>query len=118
MGDLTDARKRPSLSDPGSVATRLVDGIRAVPVALWLLLGLALVLRLVIVRYGLPQEFDPDEEIFVRAALRMIRVGSLDPDWYGQPGSTLIDGLAALYAAHGLLGVLSGASRPGLSRVR
>jgi Dolichyl-phosphate-mannose-protein mannosyltransferase len=107
--DQTDSLEFATGGRDDALSARVLGAVRSVPGGIWALLALAVILRLLIVRYGLPQEFDPDEDIFVRAALRMIRLGTLDPDWYGQPASPFIDGLAALYAAHGLPGVLSGA---------
>ncbi len=38
----------------------------------------------------------------------MMSNGDLDPDWYGAPASTLMTGMAALYAAYGFAGILLG----------
>lgn len=72
-------------------------------------MSLALLLRLAVVGYGLPYEFDPDERLFVDAAWHMVESGSPDPRWYNAPASTLIDVLGLLYATYGLAGVLAGA---------
>ena len=58
--------------------------------------------------YGLPQQWDADEIIFVQAAGTMLENRSLDPGWYGAPASTLIAGLAALYALIGGFGLVFG----------
>ena len=82
--------------------------VASVPLVVWAILALALGLRLIVVNYGLPQELYPEEEVHAKAALHMIERTTLDPAWYGHPASTLIDGLAGLYAAYGLIGVLTG----------
>ena len=92
---------------------RVIDRVGVVPLAVWGILGLALSLRLAVVSFGLPQELDADEETFVEAALHMVHERTLDPSWFGDPASTLLDVLAALYAAHGILGVLTGTARSG-----
>lgn len=44
----------------------------------------------------LPYAPDVDEPVFVQAAIHAARHASLDPGWYGHPGSTVIYPLAAL----------------------
>lgn len=75
---------------------------------IWLIAGLALVLRLLMVPYGLPYEFDPDERLFVDAAWQMVEGGAWDPGWNGVPASTLMDILAAVYALYGSAGAMLG----------
>ena len=87
---------------------RTIDVVRGTPLLVWLIFLVALVVRLVGTPYALPQQLDPDEPIFVDGALRMISNGDLDPDWYGAPASTLMTGMAALYAAYGFAGILLG----------
>ena len=91
-----------------SALRRVLRAARATPWPVWLIFLLALAVRLVGVPYGLPQQLDPDEPIFVQGALRMVTEGNLDPGWYGAPASTLMDGMAGLYAAYGLVGILGG----------
>lgn len=64
----------------------------------WLLaiLGLALALRLHGIAFGLPALYDQDEPIFVMAALKMLRGPTLDPGWFGHPGTTTIYALAVV----------------------
>ena len=85
--------------------TRLLAQIPAIA---WVVIGLALLLRLAGVAYGLPQQLDPDEELIVRAAGRMLANGSLDPEWYDHPASTLIDVLALLYGGYVGIGLVTG----------
>lgn len=68
--------------------------------------------------WGLPQELDPDEMIFMGAALRMLASHSLDPGWYGAPAQPLIYALGAGYAVYivildqlGIIGSLGDAAR-------
>ena len=44
----------------------------------------------------LPYAPDVDEPVFVRAAVRIARHASLNPGWFGHPGSTVLYPLAAL----------------------
>jgi hypothetical protein len=87
---------------------RARDTLVGVPWYVWLIASLALVLRLAIVPYGLPYEFDPDERLFVDAAWRMVESGTGDPDWYNVPASTLMDLLAAAYLVYGVAGEAMG----------
>ncbi len=68
------------------------------PIALGAILLLALALRLVGVRYGLPYPLlDPDEGSIVPRAWRMSHGGHLDPGWYDYP-SLLMAVLAPVQA--------------------
>lgn len=87
---------------------RCARALVTTPISVWILLLIALLLRLAGVAFGLPQQLDPDERIFVQGALRMLTDGDLDPGWYGGPASTLMGGLAILYGAYGAMGVLAG----------
>lgn len=46
---------------------------------------------------NLPYTMEADENIFVERAALMASTGDLNPGWFGNPGSTLIYPLAALY---------------------
>ncbi|WP_298282043.1 phospholipid carrier-dependent glycosyltransferase [Novosphingobium sp.] len=61
-----------------------------------------LVLRIHGVSFGLPALNDPDELIFELGSLRMLRTLSLNPGWFGHPGTTTMEILAA--ANLGVLG--------------
>ena len=110
MNEQADALAIRDASGLRSVIARVAHVVGAIPPVVWIILILALLLRLMIAGYGLPQELYSEEQVYVRGALRMIGQRTLDPGWYGHPASTLMDGLAAVYAIHGWLGVLSGAS--------
>ena len=58
--------------------------------ALVLILLIALALRLNNITFGLPSLWDPDEPIFMLIPLNMITDRTLDPGWFGHPGSTTI----------------------------
>lgn len=63
-----------------------------------LVLLLAFALRLRGLAFGLPALLDPDEPTFVLLALKLLRNGTLNPGWFGHPGSTTIYLLAMVEA--------------------
>ncbi len=87
---------------------------RATAVALGLILLVALAARLDGVGFGLPALYDPDEPIFVLAGLKLISHHTLNPGWFGHPGSTTIYMLALIeigtYAVGHWLGDFAGTS--------
>jgi hypothetical protein len=58
--------------------------------------------------YGLPQELDPDEQLFVRGAGNILANRTLDPDWYGAPAQLLMYLLAATFAVVVVVGLTIG----------
>lgn len=72
------------------------------------ILFIALGWRLHNIGFGLPSMYDPDEPIFMITALRMLVDGTLNPGWFGHPGSTTIYLVAAIDAAVAALGLVSG----------
>ena len=81
----------------------------------WVLLGiiaLSLLLHLWGIRKDLPYTPGMDEPTFVKAALRIVASGKLNPGWFGHPGSTVIYPLASLYHIRYRLGTLSFLSWP------
>jgi hypothetical protein len=78
---------------------------RALLVAL-LLAGLAW--RLNNIGFGLPSLYDPDEPIFMIKALELLQKGTLNPGWFGHPGSTTIYLLALIDLSVILAGLASG----------
>lgn len=78
----------------------------------WLLIivAVALALRIPGLAFGLPALYDQDEPIFVMAALKMLRGPTLDPGWFGHPGTTTIYALVLVdvlvFAAGRLTGQL------------
>lgn len=57
---------------------------------------LALALRLRGLGFGLPALYDPDEPIFILNSLKLLRDGTLNPGWFGHPGTQTIYALALL----------------------
>lgn len=76
--------------------------------ALGFVLLLALALRLVNIGFGLPSLYDPDEPMFMLKALKLLKEGTLNPGWFGHPGSTTIYLLAVIQGLVLLLGLASG----------
>ena len=76
--------------------------------ALLLILAVAAALRLYGVDFGLPALNDPDEPLFVMTALEMLRNHSLNPGWFGHPGTTTLYCLALVSLAVGGLGIATG----------
>ena len=77
-------------------------------IALGSILMVALGWRLHNIAFGLPSMYDPDEPIFMITALRMLVDGTLNPGWFGHPGSTTITLVAAIDAAVAAAGLASG----------
>jgi hypothetical protein len=64
---------------------------------LFSLFCLSLLMHLWGVRRDLPYLYEIDEPIFVERAVNMVASGSLNPGWFGNPGSTLMYPLAMIY---------------------
>jgi 4-amino-4-deoxy-L-arabinose transferase-like glycosyltransferase len=77
--------------------------------ALAIILLVALAWRLNNIGFGLPSLYDPDEPIFMIKALELLTNGTLNPKWFGHPGSTTIYLLALIDAAVVGSGLASGA---------
>jgi len=76
--------------------------------ALLLILLIAAALRIEGVGFGLPSLNDPDEPLFVMTALDMLRNHSLNPGWFGHPGTTTLYCLALVSLAVGGIGIATG----------
>lgn len=59
-------------------------------IALPLVLLMALGLRLYNLGFGLPSLYDPDEPLFVIKAVELLTDRTLNPRWFGHPGTTTI----------------------------
>jgi len=75
--------------------------------------GLALVLLGVLIAmagssYDLPYFTNIDEKLYTDLAISMLQRGSINPKWFGHPGTLTIYLLAVWYGLLGLLAVLSG----------
>lgn len=77
--------------------------------ALWVVLIVALGLRVHGFWFGLPYVLTGDgENTFIEPAVRMVVSGDLNPHWFGHPGSTVIYPLALLYGLIYLAGHAAG----------
>lgn len=76
--------------------------------ALGFILVVALAWRLVNIGFGLPSLYDPDEPMFMVMALTLLKEGTLNPGWFGHPGSTTIYLLALIDVVVVVGGLLTG----------
>jgi hypothetical protein len=76
--------------------------------ALLLILAVTTGLRLHGVAFGLPSLNDPDEPLFVMTAIDMIRSHTLDPHWFGHPGTITLYCLVLVILAIGGIGIATG----------
>ncbi len=72
-------------------------------IILFLILVIAIAVRLYVINYDLPFVYDQDEPLFVTYALSMLKNRDLNPHWFGAPASTTMYLLALVYA--GIFGV-------------
>src|SRR5437868_6505920 len=87
---------------------RMNRPVSASRLALGAILGLAVVLRLYQIGFGLPGLYDPDEPLFIVMGAGLLTRGTLNPHWFGHPGSTTIYLTALIQALVFLTGWLSG----------
>lgn len=73
-----------------------------------LVLVTATAMRLRGLDFGLPALLDPDEPIFVLLGLKLIKEGTLNPGWFGHPGTVTIYAMALVQIAVVLVGKLTG----------
>ncbi|MEJ7925889.1 glycosyltransferase family 39 protein [Sphingobium sp. AN641] len=67
---------------------------RGPAILLFGILLLAVVTRLQGIGFGLPALYDPDEPLFALSAVKLLAERTLNPGWFGHPGTTTIYGLA------------------------
>ena len=72
------------------------------------ILGVAALFRLRGVDFGLPSLHDPDEPLFMLFGYKLLSEGTLNPGWFGHPGTTTIYTIAVLEAGTFLYGWLAG----------
>jgi len=72
------------------------------------ILALALGLRLHGLAFGLPALNDPDEPLFMMTAFDMLRGHSLNPHWFGHPGTITLYSLALVMVAVAAVGLATG----------
>ena len=68
----------------------------------------ALALRVHHAGFGLPSMHDPDEPIFMIMAYKLLNEGTLNPQWFGHPGTTTIYLLAVIDVIVAGFGLLTG----------
>src|SRR5947209_12730753 len=73
-----------------------------------IVLVIALALRVYDIGFGLPSLHDPDEPIFMVLALRLFQKHTLNPGWFGHPGSTTIYLIALIDIVVFATGLLTG----------
>ncbi|MDP5280756.1 glycosyltransferase family 39 protein [Sphingomonas sp. DG1-23] len=73
-----------------------------------LILLVAAGLRVRGIGFGLPALNDPDEPLFMMTAIEMLRNHSLNPGWFGHPGTITLYCLAAVSFAVGAIGIATG----------
>ena len=76
--------------------------------ALGLILAVALALRLHMIGFGLPSMYDPDEPFFILKAYEMLDGRTLNPHWFGHPGTTTLYLVMLVEVGVVLVGLLLG----------
>jgi len=79
--------------------------------AAWILcivLLASILLRLNGITFGLPALYDPDEPLFIINGLKLLKEHTLNPGWFGHPGTTTIYAMALVELLVFLAGVISG----------
>ncbi|WP_426266916.1 ArnT family glycosyltransferase [Sphingomonas sp. LHG3443-2] len=84
---------------------------RRARILLLFVFAVALALRLAYIGFGLPSLYDPDEPLFMVKAAQLIADRTLNPRWFGHPGSTTIYLTALIQIATFLVGFLAGSFR-------
>ena len=78
------------------------------PVLLGAIILIGLGLRCLNLGFGLPAMYDPDEPLFVLKAFKLLDDHTLNPAWFGHPGTTTIYLLALIDVVVALVGLSSG----------
>jgi Dolichyl-phosphate-mannose-protein mannosyltransferase len=73
-----------------------------------LIILIAVALRLWGISFGLPSLNDPDEPLFIVTSLTLIAEKTLNPGWFGHPGTTTIYALALINLAVVGIGMMTG----------
>jgi hypothetical protein len=88
---------------------------RAVRISLAAILLVAAVIRLHNIDFGLPSLWDDDEPFFLMFGLKLLKNQTLNPGWFGHPGTVTIYLIAActavVYGTGALLGQWAGAAQ-------
>ena len=96
------------MTDPMPTARKLTSRLLTGPAGLCLILLIAALLRIDGVGFGLPALNDPDEPLFMSTALEMLSGPTLNPGWFGHPGTITFYSLMLVVALVGGVGVLTG----------
>lgn len=96
------------MTDPTLPARKSPWRLLSGPAGLCLILLAAALLRIDGVGFGLPALNDPDEPLFMSTALEMLSGPTLNPGWFGHPGTITFYSLMLVIALVGGLGVLTG----------
>lgn len=75
---------------------------------LLLILLVAAALRIRGIGFGLPALNDPDEPLFMMTAVEMLRNHSLNPGWFGHPGTITLYSIALVSLVVGGIGIATG----------
>ena len=75
------------MTDPMPPARKSPWRLLTGPAGLCLILLVAALLRIDGVGFGLPALNDPDEPLFMSTALEMLSGPTLNPGWFGHPGT-------------------------------
>lgn len=97
------------MTDPMPTARKSFWRLLTGPAGLCLLILIAAaLLRIDGVGFGLPALNDPDEPLFMSTALEMLAGPTLNPGWFGHPGTITFYSLMLVVALVGGLGVVTG----------
>jgi len=72
------------------------------------ILIIAFGIRVYSLNFGLPALYDPDEPMFVLGGLKLLKNHTLNPGWFGHPGSTTIYCMALIELFVVIWGMISG----------
>jgi hypothetical protein len=75
---------------------KIIKNFPMISLLLGCVIAAALALRLYGVSFGLPAMYDPDEPVFMLLGLGLVRGHTLNPHWFGHPGTTTIYTLACI----------------------
>jgi 4-amino-4-deoxy-L-arabinose transferase-like glycosyltransferase len=81
-----------------------IDDRVAVKIAILGILLIAAVMRFRGIDFGLPALHDPDEPLFMLIGFQMLNNGTLNPGWFGHPGSTTLYMIAIVQVGTYLVG--------------
>jgi hypothetical protein len=75
---------------------------------LCVVLLVSILLRLNGITFGLPALYDPDEPLFIVNGLKLLKEHTLNPGWFGHPGTTTIYAMAIIELLVFAVGVIVG----------